>query len=110
MRTYSSTFVADPKQPAGLAVRLPFASAEEFLQRYGANVTRGGIYLRAKSLRPPGSAVVLEIKIETGERIIYANAVVAYVTGNKGEGVSGMGFKFITLDGPSRRFLDSGGS
>ena len=99
--------MADPKQPAGLAVRLPFATAEEFLQRYGANVTRGGIYLRAKSLRAPGSAVVLEIKIETGERIIYTNAVVAYVTGNRGEGVSGMGFKFITLDGASRRFLDS---
>ncbi len=88
-------------------MRLPFASAEEFLQRYGANVSRGGIYLRAKSLRPPGTAVVLEIKIETGERIIYANAVVAYVTGNRGEGVPGMGFKFITLDGVSRRFLDS---
>ncbi len=70
-------------------------------------VTRGGIYLRAKSLRAPGTAVVLEIKIETGERIIYANAVVAYVTGNAGQGVAGMGFKFITLDGASRRFLDS---
>lgn len=99
--------VADPKQPAGLTVRLPFASAEEFLQRYGAHVTRGGIYLRAKSLRPPGTAVMLEIKIENGERIIFANAMVAFVTGNRGQGVSGMGFKFITLDGASRRFLDS---
>ncbi len=99
--------MADPTQPAGLAVRLPFASAEEFLQRYGSNVSRGGIYLRAKVLRAPGTSVVLEIKIETGERIIFANAVVAYVTGNKGEGVSGMGFKFITLDGVTRRFLDS---
>ena len=86
---------------------MPFGSAEEFLQRYGSNVTRGGIYLRAKTLRPPGTAVVLEIKIETGERIIYANAVVAYVTGNTGQGVVGMGFRFITLDGASRRFLDS---
>ncbi len=94
-------------QPIGLSVRLPFKTGEEFLARYGLNVTRGGIYLRSKSLKPPGTPVVLEIKLERGERLLYALAVVAYVTGNKGEGVPGMGFKFITLDGATRRFLDS---
>ena len=47
--------MADSPKPGGLAVRLPFTSSEEFLQRYGSNVTRGGIYLRAKSLRAPGT-------------------------------------------------------
>jgi molecular chaperone DnaK len=99
--------VATDNKPIGLSVRLPFASPEEFLARYGSNLTRGGIYLRSRSLKNPGTSVLLEIKIENGARVLYASAVVAYVTGNKGEGVPGMGFKFITLDAVSRRFLES---
>ncbi len=104
---YSQPFVADDHKPIGISVRLPFASPEEFLARYGANLTRGGVYLRSKALKNPGTSILLEIKTEKGERILYASAVVAYVTGNKGEGVSGMGFKFITLDAASRRFLEA---
>ncbi len=99
--------MATDNKPIGLSVRLPFASPEEFLARYGSNLTRGGIYLRSRSLKNPGTSVLLEIKIENGARVLYASAVVAYVTGNKGEGVPGMGFKFITLDAVSRRFLES---
>ena len=94
-------------KPIGLSVRLPFASPEEFLAKYGANLTRGGIYLRSRSLKNPGTSVILEIKIESGARVLYGAAVVHYVTGNKGQGVQGMGFKFITLDAVSRRFLES---
>lgn len=99
--------MATDNKPIGLSVRLPFASPEEFLARYGSNLTRGGIYLRSRSLKNPGTSVLLEIKIENGTRVLYASAVVSYVTGNKGEGVPGMGFKFITLDAVSRRFLES---
>lgn len=97
---------ADNK-PIGMSVRLPFASAEELLGKYGSNLTRGGIYLRSRSLKNPGTPVLLEIKLESGARVLYASAVVSYVTGNKSEGVPGMGFKFITLDAASRRFLES---
>jgi len=99
--------VAERQQPVALSVRLPFASPEEFLQRYGQNLSKGGIYLRSKALKAPGTTVTLEIKLESGQRVIYASSVVSYVTGNKGEGVPGMGFKFITLAGASRRFLES---
>jgi molecular chaperone DnaK len=95
------------QKPFGLAVRLPFSSPEEFLQRYGANLTRGGIYLRAKTLKPPGTPVVLEIRLESGERVLYASAVVSWVTGNRDVGVPGMGFTFVTLDASSRRFLEA---
>ncbi len=99
--------MSDPKTPIGLAVRLPFGSPEEFLQKYGHNLSRGGIYLRARVLRPPGTPVTLEIKLQDGLRIISAIAKVSFVTGASGEGVPGMGLKFIVLDGPSRRFLES---
>lgn len=93
--------------PPGLTVHLPFATPEEFLQRYGAHLTRGGIYLRARSLKPPGTQVVLELELEKGDRVLFASALVSWVTGAHGTGVPGMGLKFVTLDEPSRRFLES---
>ncbi|MBL8922475.1 MAG: TIGR02266 family protein [Myxococcaceae bacterium] len=94
-------------KPISLSVRLPFKTAEEFLQGYGANLSRGGIYLRARQLHPPGTPVTLEVKLADGARILYGNATVSWVTGTRGEGVTGMGFKFITLDAGSRRFLEA---
>jgi len=96
--------------PIGLAVKLPFATPEEFLQKYGSNVTRGGIYLRSKAVKAPGTPVTLDLKLANGDRLIHASAVVAFVTGQKGEGISGMGLKFLTLDETSQRFLDSAGA
>ncbi|WNZ65717.1 TIGR02266 family protein [Myxococcus sp. MxC21-1] len=91
----------------GLVVKLPFATPEEFLAKYGPNVTRGGIYLRARAVKPPGTAVTLDLKLAGGERIIHAAAVVHYVTGQGGQGVVGMGLRFLNADAPTRRFLDS---
>ncbi|MFP2908684.1 TIGR02266 family protein, partial [Pyxidicoccus sp. 3LFB2] len=91
----------------GLVVKLPFATPEEFLAKYGANVTRGGIYLRARAVKPPGTAVNLDLRLASGERLIYASAVVHFVTGQGGQGVMGMGLRFLNVDPQTRRFLDS---
>lgn len=93
--------------PIGLVVKLPFATPEEFLAKYGANLSRGGIYLRSKTVKPPGTPVTLDLKLSTGARIIYASAVVHFVTGQQGQGVSGMGLRFLTLDPDTKRFLDT---
>ncbi|WP_163996511.1 TIGR02266 family protein [Pyxidicoccus caerfyrddinensis] len=91
----------------GLVVKLPFATPEEFLAKYGSNVTRGGIYLRARAVKPPGTVVTLDLKLASGERIIFASAVVHFVTGQSGQGVTGMGLRFLNVDPHTRRFLDS---
>ncbi|NMO13594.1 TIGR02266 family protein [Pyxidicoccus fallax] len=91
----------------GLVVKLPFATPEEFLAKYGGNITRGGIYLRARAVKPPGTAVTLDLRLAGGERIIYASAVVHFVTGQGGQGVVGMGLRFLNVDPQTRRFLDS---
>jgi molecular chaperone DnaK len=91
----------------GLVVKLPFATPEEFVAKYGANVTRGGIYLRAKTVKPPGSTVTLDLKLADGSRIIHGTAVIHFVTGQGGQGASGMGFRFLTVDPATRQFLDS---
>ncbi|MCP3142234.1 TIGR02266 family protein [Pyxidicoccus xibeiensis] len=91
----------------GLVVKLPFATPEEFLAKYGANVTRGGIYLRARAVKPPGTLVTLDLRLAGGERLIHASAVVHFVTGQAGQGVPGMGLRFLNMDAQTRRFLDS---
>ncbi|RJS17598.1 TIGR02266 family protein [Corallococcus sp. H22C18031201] len=91
----------------GLVVKLPFATPEEFLAKYGGNITRGGIYLRAKAVKPPGTPVTLDLRLASGERIVYASAVVHFVTGQQGQGIPGMGLRFVQLDPQTRRFLDS---
>ena len=88
-------------------VKLPFATPEEFLAKYGANVTRGGIYLRAKTVKPPGSTVTLDLKLADGCPHHLRPAVVHFVTGQGGQGVSGMGLRFLTVDPATRQFLDS---
>ncbi|NBC40432.1 TIGR02266 family protein [Corallococcus exiguus] len=91
----------------GLVVKLPFATPEEFLAKYGGNITQGGIYLRAKAVRPPGTAVTLDLRLASGDRLLYTAAIVHFVTGQQGQGISGMGLKFGEADPPTRRFLDA---
>ncbi|QSQ26186.1 TIGR02266 family protein [Pyxidicoccus parkwayensis] len=100
--------MTDSNQAAvGLVVKLPFATPEEFLAKYGGNITRGGIYLRARAVKPPGTVVTLDLKLASGERIIFASAIVHFVTGQGGQGVTGMGLRFLNVDPGTRRFLDS---
>jgi molecular chaperone DnaK len=91
----------------GLVVKLPFATPEEFLAKYAANITRGGIYLRSRTVKPPGTHVTLDLRLANGERIIHATAKVHFVTGQSGGGVSGMGLRFLVVDPPTQRFLES---
>ncbi|ADO72104.1 Heat shock protein Hsp70 family protein [Stigmatella aurantiaca DW4/3-1] len=90
----------------GLVVKLPFATSAEFVAKYSANVTWGGIYLRSKAVKLPGTLITLDLRLTSGARIIYASAVVHFVTGQKGTGVPGMGLRFLTLDPETKRFLE----
>ncbi|ATB33702.1 TIGR02266 family protein [Melittangium boletus] len=94
-------------EPLGLVIKLPFATSEEFLSKYGVHLTRGGIYLRSKSVKPPGTSVRLEIKLADGSRVIHALAVIQFVTGQSGQGLPGMGFRFLTVDAETQRLLDA---
>ncbi len=99
--------MADEAGPIGVVLKLPFASPEEFLSKYGAYITRGGLYLRTKAVRAPGTFVSLDIKLANGDPLISGGALVHFVTGQQGEGVPGMGLKVIAPDERTARFLDS---
>src|SRR5262249_15906552 len=80
---------------------------EDLAQKYGINITRGGIYLRSRTVKPPGTAVTLDLKLQGGQRVNYASAEVDFTTGQGGEGVSGMGLRFVTPGAESQRFIDT---
>jgi molecular chaperone DnaK len=89
-----------------LVVHLPFSSREDFLRRHGANLTAGGIYVRSRTVKPPGTVAVLEARLEGGARLLYAQVHVDFVTGQDGKGKSGMGLRFTHVDAETQRFLD----
>lgn len=89
-----------------LVVQLPFPTREEFLRRHGANLTAGGLYVRSRTVKPPGTVAVLEARLEGGARLLYAQVHVDFVTGQDGKGKSGMGLRFTHVDADTQRFLD----
>jgi molecular chaperone DnaK len=89
-----------------LVVHLPFPTQEEFLRRHGANLTAGGLYVRSRTVKPPGTVAVLEARLEGGARLLYAQVHVDFVTGQDGKGKSGMGLRFTHVDAETQRFLD----
>ncbi len=104
--------MTDPRNEArgdafGLAVKLPFATPEEFIAKYGPNISLGGIYLRMKAVKPPGTLVNLELKLADGRRLLHASTVIHFVTGQTGEGLSGMGLRFLEPSPETQRFLQT---
>jgi len=89
-----------------LVVQLPFPTKEEFLRRHGANLTAGGLFVRTPNVKPPGSAAVVEARLQGGERILYAQVRVEFVSGQGGKGIPGMGLRFTHVDAETQRFLD----
>jgi molecular chaperone DnaK len=89
-----------------LLVQLPFPTREEFLRRHGANLTAGGLYVRTPRVKPLGTEAVVEVRLPSGERLIYAQVRVEFVSGQAGKGIAGMGLRFTHVDADTQRFLD----
>ncbi|HCF59119.1 MAG TPA: TIGR02266 family protein, partial [Myxococcales bacterium] len=92
-------------KPRNLTVKLPYGSVEDFIQRFAASLTSGGAYLRVEEPSPVGSLVQVELQLRSGERVLFFLGVVSFTTGVQGEGVRGMGIKFLQLDEASRSLV-----
>ena len=96
---------ADAPLPA-LVVQLPFPTREEFLRRHGANLTAGGLYVRTPHVKAAGTSAVVEVRLQGGERLLYALVRVEFTSGQGGKGIAGMGLRFTHVDAQTQRFLD----
>ena len=89
-----------------LLVQLPFPTREEFLRRHGANLTTGGLFVRTPRVKPPGTEAVVEVRLQGGERLLYAQVRVEFVSGQGSKGIPGMGLRFTHVDAPTQQFLE----
>ena len=53
-----------------LRIRLPFATEAEFIERYGANVDRTGLFIATRTTKPEGTAISFELVLQDGARLM----------------------------------------
>ncbi|HVG59720.1 MAG TPA: TIGR02266 family protein [Hyalangium sp.] len=89
-----------------LRIRLPYATEEEFIDKYGSNVGRGGIFIATKALKEEGTAIAFEFVLADGTRLLRGEGVVAKSQVDEGGGRSGMTVRFVKLDSQSKALID----
>ncbi len=89
-----------------LRIRLPFATEAEFIERYGQNVERGGIFIATRAPKPEGTEISFEIVLSNGERLMRGEGVVQQVRQEEGPGKTGMVVRFIRLEPRTKALID----
>ncbi|MGQ0508131.1 MAG: TIGR02266 family protein [Myxococcaceae bacterium] len=93
-----------PPKLIPLRIRLPYGSEDEFAEKYGPNVARGGIFIATKGLKPEGTALAFELILANGERLMRGEGTV--VKSVSDETRSGMTVRFQKLDAHSKALVD----
>lgn len=89
-----------------IRIRLPYASEEEFTEKYGMNVAKGGIFIATRSLKPEGSLLAFELVLEGGGTLLRGEGQVVKAQVDEGGGRSGMTVRFLKLDAAGKQVLD----
>src|SRR6478752_5254043 len=93
-------------KPIPLRIKLPYGSEAEFIQRYGSNITRGGIFVATRSVKPEGTPITFEFVLASGARLLRGQGVVAKTHVDHGGQRSGMTIRFDRLDVASTALVD----
>ncbi|MHB8874942.1 MAG: TIGR02266 family protein, partial [Myxococcaceae bacterium] len=89
-----------------LRIRLPYGSEEEFVERYGGNVARGGVFIATRSQKPEGTGIAFEFVLKDGTRLLRGEGVVQKSHGEEAGARSGMTVRFTRLDSRSKALID----
>ena len=94
----------------GLLVRLSYGSVDEFVDRFATNLSRGGVFIRTRSPKPPGTLVAFELKLATGETVVKGLGTVLWSRQEDPHSnppvAPGMGVQFTDLDDASRALIE----
>jgi uncharacterized protein (TIGR02266 family) len=99
----------DRRAPASLKVKYKSATVDEFVEQFGADVSRGGIFIKTKKPLDTGALLKFEFQLQGGVAIIGGVGRVAWRrTEDKARPdlPAGMGIKFIKLDEQSRGVVE----
>lgn len=87
-----------------LRIRLPYATEEDFVEKYGANVARGGLFIATRSPKPEGTGLAFELVLADGGRLLRGEGLVVK---SQAEGPrAGMTVRFVRLDAYSKALID----
>ncbi|HSP81829.1 MAG TPA: TIGR02266 family protein, partial [Myxococcaceae bacterium] len=88
-----------------LRLRLPYATEEEFIEKYGSNVARGGLFIATRSPKPEGTGLAFELVLANGARLLRGEGMVVKAQG-EGAARPGMTVRFTRLDASSKALID----
>ena len=94
---------------APVRIRLRLASFDAFIDKFAANVTRGGVFIASRTPLPIGSTFAFEIQLAGGEVALAGDGKVTWVKAfdpAAPQKPHGMGVQFLRLDNPSRELLN----
>lgn len=95
--------------PATMRINLKYADVGMFIERYAVNISRGGVFIPARSPREVGALVRFEFLLAGGTPVLRGEGQVIWVKPYDPEQprrVHGMGLRFTRLDPDSRQVLD----
>lgn len=99
--------LSDPAAtPVPLRIRLPYGSEDEFIERYGTNVARGGVFIATRSIKPEGTLLHFEFILSDGTRLLRGEGVVVKAQVDEGGTRAGMTLRFTKLDARSKALVD----
>jgi uncharacterized protein (TIGR02266 family) len=90
-------------------IQLRYPDEATFVQRFAANVTRGGIFLASRHTHPVGSLIRFEVALPQGPALLGGTGKVAWVREYipaEPHRAHGMGVQFIQLDAGCKTMLD----
>jgi uncharacterized protein (TIGR02266 family) len=93
---------------APVRVRLRYPDLDTFVERFAANVTRGGVFIASRAPRPVGDQFAFEVQLANGLVALAGEGKVIWVKEfNPAEPAKphGMGVQFVALSAPSRAIL-----
>jgi len=98
----------DRRTPLSLKIRCRSATVDAFMEQLGADISRGGIFIKTEQPLDVGSLLKFEFQLNTGEPVIHGVGRVAWrrpQAQSHADLPAGMGIKFIRLDDDSRAIV-----
>jgi uncharacterized protein (TIGR02266 family) len=98
----------DKRAPASLKVKYKSATVDEFVEQFGSDVSRGGIFIKTKKPIETGALLKLELQLNDASPVIHGIGRVCFrrETSTDPNLPAGMGIKFIKLDPESRTIVE----
>ncbi|NOJ90795.1 TIGR02266 family protein, partial [Myxococcus xanthus] len=93
-------------KPLPLRIRLPYTTEEEFIDKYGSNVARGGVFVATRAMKPEGTGLAFEFVLADGTRLLRGEGVVVKTQVDAVSGRTGMTVRFVKLDAASKALID----